>query len=418
MTPRTVFAAPRLPLPLDSGWNQRMFHVLSALAGLGPVDLVCYADPDAHGDDTDVERLRGLCESVEILPAPAPRWPAGIRTYRDVLERLVLPRRPHALAEFPGERLAARVAALAAGADLIWAERVFLAEWLTAGREKTIVDLDDLESVKESRWLALQSRRGPFQLAARIDNAKLRRLERAAPRRFARAVVCSEGDRRFFPARDRARVLVVPNGVSARLLGVPPVEPEPDSIVLVGQMRYAPNADAALWFAREILPRIAAEVPGARLYLVGNDPRGALGALRDSKRVVVTGRVEDVAPYVSGAMVSVVPLRVGGGTRIKILESLALGTPVVSTRVGAEGLDVVPGRDLQVADTPEAFAAAVIDLLRDAGRRRALSAAGRRLASERYTWEAVADGLRADVQAWLGQRRDAVVAGRAPAGGR
>ncbi len=403
MSPRIVFVAPRLPYPLHTGLNQRMFHLLAALADLGPVDLVCYPDPKFPVEERELKPLHDLCNEVHILPYRPSPWEGRCRSRWDVLEQFVLSPRPYLVGEFPGRPLAARVAELAPRADFIWAERIFVSEWLTTGREKTIVDLDDLESVKESRRLALEPLR-PWLLALRFDNRKLGWLERRAPLRYARVVVCSERDRRFFPSRHRQRALVVPNGVAARLLSVPPVPRDPATLVMVGTMRYSPNTDAALWFAREIFPLVSAATPGARLDLIGDDPGGALRAVHDGQRIVATGRVEDAAPYVSRATVSLAPLRVGGGTRIKILEALALGTPVVATSVGAEGLDVVPGRHLLIADTPEAFASAVVNLLRDAGARQSLSEAGRRLVAERYTWEAIGERLREDVRAWIEQR--------------
>jgi glycosyltransferase involved in cell wall biosynthesis len=266
-----------------------------------------------------------------------------------------------------------------------------------------IVDMDDLESVKYGRYLATQPFR-PGHAVFQFDNLKLRMMERTAPRRYGRVVVCSEADRRFFSGRARRKTLVVPNGVSSDLLARPRAEDMEATLAYVGTMSYEPNVDACVWFVREIFPDVVARVPHVRLYLVGNDQRQRLAALHDGARVIVTGRVRDVTPYVAQATLSVVPLRVGGGTRIKILESLALGTPVVSTTVGAEGLDVVPGRHIRLADTPRDFAEAVVSLMRDPEARRAMSAAGRSLVAERYTWETIGASLKAELEGWLQER--------------
>ncbi len=403
MTPRILFVAPWLPYPLDSGVKQRMFHLLKALSSLGPVNLVCYREPRSQPDHQEIGPLRDLCDTVDILPWAPSRWEAPIGSWADVLRRFVVSPTPYLITDFPGVPLARRVAALTGRADLIWVERIFVSEWLTAGRDRTIVDLDDLESVKESRRLALQPAR-PYQLAQRLDALKLRRLERRAPARYARVVVCSEGDRGFFPGRHRHKALVVPNGIPARLLSVPGQPRDPATLVMVGTMGYAPNVDAATWFLREILPRVVRTVPDVRLYLVGDDPRGALRDVHDGQRIVVTGRVDDVTPYVSRAAVSLAPLRVGGGTRIKILEALALGTPVVSTTLGAEGLEAVAGRHLCIADTPAAFASDVSRLLRDPSAREPLARAGRALVAERYTWDAIGARLEADIRGFLRER--------------
>jgi glycosyltransferase involved in cell wall biosynthesis len=403
MNPRILFVASRLPYPLDGGTKQRMFHLVTALASVGEVDLVCYEHPDDGPVDPRRGPLGDLCRDVHVLPCPAERWPDPARSYRDVLERYVRAPKPYLVSAFPGGALAERVATLSEKADLVWVERIFVAAWLTRDLDKTIVDLDDIESEKERRRLALERFR-PWHLPLRWDNARLRRLERSAPRRYASVAVCSETDRAFFAPSLRDRVLVVPNGVPARLLSRPRSLQATPTIVFVGQMRYGPNLEAALWLARDIFPRIAAAVPGVRLCIVGAHKSPALTAVHDGTRVVVTGRVDDVEPFVSGAAVSVAPIRVAGGTRIKILESLALGTPVVSTTIGAEGLGLVAGRHLRIADTAEGLASEVVALLGDAQAREALSRAGRAVVAERYTWEAVGRRLASTLDAHLSVR--------------
>lgn len=402
MRPRILFAAPRLPYPLDTGANQRRFHILKALAGLGDVQLVAYSRNGAHEAATDLEPLRQLCSAVHLLPEPGVGGEQPRNSW-DFLHRALFSPRPLHITAFPGGPLAARVADLASHADLLWVAQLEASEWIRAARDRMIVDINDLESVKEEQRLAVRPARfRPWDLLARFDNGRLGRLERTAPARYGSVAVCSEEDRRFFPPRLAHRVLVVPNGVSAHLLARPrneAADPAP-SIVFVGTVQYAPNRDAAGWFTREIFPIVAAAVPAVRLYLVGDDPRGRLRSLHDGRRVIVTGRVADVAPYVSRAALSVVPIRWGGGTRIKILESLALGTPVVSTTVGAHGLDLVPGQHIELADTPGVFAEAVVTLLKDSGARARMSAAGRALVATRYTWEQIGRRLVDDLEGW------------------
>lgn len=405
--PRILFVAPKIPYPPDNGWNQRMFHTLKNLSAMGPVSLACYAHRGDRQSELDFGPVKDLCASVQILEEPESRWPLPVRSARDLLDRFVLPRRPYVIEDFPGAPLADLVARLAPGVDLIWAVRLYLAEWLPVDRHKMVVDLDDLEHVKQRRYLA----RRPFglwQLALRLDNQKMRRLERSAPARYGKVVLASEADRRVFAPRLAPRPLVMANGVPSGLLSRRASEPRPDSIVFVGHMNYEPNADAALWFAREIFPRVLAAVPGACLYLVGRDDRGKLRALHDGRTVVVTGYTDDVVPYVAGAALSIAPIRIAGGTRIKILESLALGTPVVATSIGAEGLDLVPDRHISIADAPARFAEAVIGLLRDPARRKAVAAAGRALVAERYTWDAIGARLRNTLDNWLARPAESI----------
>jgi polysaccharide biosynthesis protein PslH len=403
--PRILFVAPTIPYPLDGGWNQRMFYTMKNLSAMGPVSFASYAPRGARQSEPDFGPVKDLCASVHILDEPESRWPLPARSTRDLLDRFVFTRRPYGIEEFPGGPLADLVAQLAPGVDLIWVVRLYLAEWLPRDRDKMVVDLDDLEHVKQRRYLAGR-RSGLWQLAVRLDNQRTRRLERSAPARYGKVVLASDSDRRVFPRRLAKRVFTVPNGVARELLSSGPTESRPQSIVFVGNMNYQPNVDAAFWFAREIFPHILEAAPGATLSLVGRDDRGHLRALHDGRAINVTGRVPDVAPFVSGATVSVAPIRVAGGTRIKILESLALGTPVVATTIGAEGLGLVPDQHLKIGDTPRAFAESVIALLKDPERRRAMAAAGRVVVAERYTWEVIGQRLREDVAGWLIQRAD------------
>jgi glycosyltransferase involved in cell wall biosynthesis len=154
-------------------------------------------------------------------------------------------------------------------------------------------------------------------------------------------------------------------------------------------MDFRPNVDAVQWFAQEILPLIRREAPGTRLWVVGKDPHPRLEALKEGHGVVITGWVEDVRPYIAGASVYVVPLRMGGGTRLKVLEAMAMGKAMVSTTVGAEGFDVVSGRELVLADTPAGFAAAVVDLLGDRARREEMGKIACKFAASGYDWPIV-----------------------------
>jgi glycosyltransferase involved in cell wall biosynthesis len=191
------------------------------------------------------------------------------------------------------------------------------------------------------------------------------------------------------------RATVVVPGVDCETL-TPSERPSSSSnLVFVGSMSYRPNVDAAEFFVRQVLPRIAREVPDVTLSIVGAAPAPSVKRLAQDPRVRVTGLVDDVRPYYAAAAASVVPLRIAGGVRMKILEALALGSPVVSTAIGAEGLELEDGRDLLIADTPEQFADAAIRLLRDPQLRDRLARHGRATAVRRFSWDSVARALEA-----------------------
>lgn len=375
-----------------------MFHSVRALSAVGDVDLVC--GREAPFIDVDLGPLAGFCRSVRIVDLPSIADPPGPRSRAAAVQRYVLARHPTHVAEFPARALAHTVEPLAREADLVWTVRLGLAEWLTQHRARTFVDLDDFESVKQAQSLPPRGLR-PWHWLLWLDNRRLRRLERTAPGRYGRCVVCSDVQRGSFPARLRERVLVMPNGFPSGLLAYPTRPPGGATIVFVGTMEYAPNVEAAGWLAREIFPWIARRVPEARLLLVGHDPRHRMRPLADGQRIVATGSVADVAPLVAGAAVSVAPIRAGSGTRIKILEALALGVPVVSTTLGAEGLDLVAGREIVLADAPEAFAEAVVRLLSDRAARDAMGHAGRAAVARAYDWDHIEARLGDQVRGWL-----------------
>jgi glycosyltransferase involved in cell wall biosynthesis len=163
--------------------------------------------------------------------------------------------------------------------------------------------------------------------------------------------------------------------------------------VFTGSMGYRPNVDAALWFVDQVLDKITAHVPDARFFVVGSQPHSRLNSLRDRANVQITGWVPDVNPFLHAAAVYVVPMRMGSGTRLKLLQAMAAGRAVVSTTTGAQGLSVRDGVELRLADSPDDFAQAVIGLLENAEQRQALGAAGMRYVRDNYDWSVIAPHL-------------------------
>ncbi len=230
-----------------------------------------------------------------------------------------------------------------------------------------------------------------------IQWRKLRRFERQVCQQADRVVCVSEADAAAVQQLDPAlRPVVVPNGVDTefyRREAVTPLDLPPHSLVFTGTMDFRPNVDAMLWFASEVLPLVKRAVPDVHLYIVGQRPHARLDALRADPAITITGAVEDTRPYTSAADVYVVPLRMGGGTRLKLLEALALQTPIVSTTLGAEGFEVTHDRELWLADDAAAFAKAIEDLLANRDRAHALGLAGRVFAVEHYDWRRIVPKL-------------------------
>lgn len=234
------------------------------------------------------------------------------------------------------------------------------------------------------RWYA----RRTAQLLERAENLLLRSCDAH--------VVVSERERRQLLERvPEARIHVVGNGVDTAYFGASAgaSHEERTDIVFVGSMNYHANIDAAVWLAREVWPAVRKQDAALRLCLVGCDPAPEVRALGALEGVVVTGTVEDLLPYYRRARVAVAPLRSGSGTRLKILEAMAAGVPVVSTTLGAEGLEVLAGRDLIVADSAAQMTQALLGLARDAEARQRLASAGRALVESQYDWSALAQAL-------------------------
>jgi glycosyltransferase involved in cell wall biosynthesis len=218
----------------------------------------------------------------------------------------------------------------------------------------------------------------------RLRAWRLRLFERRLARRAAALVAVSEDEARLMRAlAPGARVVVAPNGVDVDALAP---SPPGDAVLFVGLLSYAPNRDAMEWFAREVLPRLGAA--GPPVLVAGREPGSALGTLaRAHPRMQLLGFVPDLAPLYARAGVFINPMRGGGGTRLKMLGAMAAGKAVVSTTLGAEGLALADGRDVVLADTPEAFAAAVRGLLADRPRAARLGRAARALVEARFRWE-------------------------------
>ena len=202
-------------------------------------------------------------------------------------------------------------------------------------------------------------------------------------------------------------IAVVPNGIDPDRFASLARAPEPGTILFTGLMSYYPNRHAAERFITRILPRVLERVPGARIQIVGANPPVSLRALA-SERVTITGFVRDVRPYFARAAVFAIPLAIGGGTRVKALEAMAAGVPIVSTTIGCEGLDVEDGQTVLIADDDEPFASAVARVLTDAGVARALSVSAR-VAVARYDWLEVGPLL--DRAAHAAARRRMPIAG-------
>lgn len=273
--------------------------------------------------------------------------------------------------------------------DIINVEHTNIAHWLASTKTsaKKILVAHNVKTVMWERYLkhCPESMRNKLYL----DHRKLMGYETKNLNSYDRIITMSETDKGYIHelCGKELSVNVVPNGVDIEYFAPSGMPVDQSRIVFTGSMNHPPNDEGIRYFCREIFPRIRAEEPQATLLIVGNSPSKEVQALADGNRIKVTGFVPDTRPYVASAAVIVAPLLTGSGTRLKILEAMAMGKAIVSTSLGAEGIDCTHGENILLADTPEEFSARVLGLMANQNNARNLGLKARKAACEKYSWK-------------------------------
>ncbi len=386
--PDLIFISHRIPWPLNKGEKIRGWNVIQHMRSIGfRVHLGCVVDePD---DMAHVERLRSVCESIGAFPIDKRR-----QKIRALLH--ARPGRPlmpdfymaPALQRWVDETMA-RIPI-----DVVYIYSVAMAPYAAnATRGRRILDAQDIDSEK---WAEYATKAAfPMRLVWAREARTLLAYERAAASASALTFFVSEPEAERFrelAPESADRVVAVENGVDLARFAPYGDYPWPfgasgPCLVFTGNMDYWPNADAVLWFAREVVPMLLARVPGLRFWIVGANPAAEVRALADLPGVHVTGRVEDVRPYVAHAAAIVCPLRIARGIQNKVLEGMAMGKPVIASPPAYEGVRAQAGTELLVADGATAFVEAVCAVLD--GRHPGLGAAARQSMERGYAWLSV-----------------------------
>ena len=371
-------------LPVDTGGKIRSYNILRHLAHHHEVTLLSYyggqRDP---GYEAAIDRELPGAQTIYTAALDGNVVAQSMAYLGRVLQSA-----PFAVSKFTHPDVQRAVALHVRRGDVDVAVCDFLSASLNFPDNLTLPTVLFQHNVESALWqrMAATESNPVKRLAYKIEARKMSRYERKALSKFHHVIAVSEHDRRQMLAMDSAcAVTVVPTGVDTKKYAVaPPASANPPRIVFTGSMDWEPNIDAVHYFCQEIFPRVRSEFPSAIFQIVGRNPHPRVKQLAGAS-VEVTGTVPSVGDYLKAASVVVVPLRIGGGTRLKIFEAMAMGKVVVSTSIGAEGLDVENGRDLILADDANSFAQAINLLLRDSNLRRRYEEAAAKLAAQ-YDW--------------------------------
>lgn len=386
---RILWVKTELLHPIDKGGRIRSYYMLRALARRHHVTYLCLDDGGAAPDA--LACAREYAHEVEIVPFhPPAKMSAAF--FLSLLGNLCS-RLPYAIARYRSAELCRRVRQLAAATDLIVCD--FLAPALNIPDDlpaPAVLFQHNVEAKIWERYVSVPQhplRRAYFRLQWR----RMRRYEARECRRFTHVVAVSAIDAELI-RREYGATSVgwVPTGVDLEYFSPRPPSSNAPELVFVGSMDWMPNDDAVRWFAAEVFPHVQQRIEAVRLVVVGRSPSAGLRHLASRNRAIeVTGTVADVRPYLARAALGIVPLRVGGGTRLKIYETMAMGVPVVATTIGAEGLPLRSGEHLLIADSAAEQLSAVCALLTDRARATELAANALRHVREHCSWDAVAE---------------------------
>jgi glycosyltransferase involved in cell wall biosynthesis len=378
---RILFLSRWFPVPRDNGSKLRVYNLLRGLSQRHDVTLLSFIDPSK--EDPAISEVQPLCSGVHVIPWQ--EFSSGSRRARlgffSSSPRFLIDTYSPQMASLIRDSISRNQY------DLVIASQLSMASYCSS--------IQGLPALFEEIEL------GVFHgSAGRVDGLmkrmrlhltwlKLRGYLTSVLAAFRVCTVVSEHEQRLFMATfpgHRTKVNVIPNCVSFNDYQGQEVDQLANQLIFCGSFRYSANYEAMQWFVAQVLPRILSVLPDTRLVVTGDHAGLRLPSVPN---VILTGYVENIRPLVASSRVSVAPLLTAGGTRLKILEAMAIGTPVVSTSKGAEGLDAVPSKHLLIADSPQAFAEQVIKVLKDNALHGRLSAHARRFVRAKYDWDIV-----------------------------
>jgi glycosyltransferase involved in cell wall biosynthesis len=387
---RILFLSQVLPYPLDAGPKMRSYFVLRHLAKKHKVTLLTFVRDTDRPED--IAHLADLCQAVYTIPMRR----APLRDLKFLIQSL-LSQQPFLIIRDQVPDMAAKVGEIvrsqqfdAIHADQLWMAQYALAAQAASPQSKLILDQHNAVHLIPQRLADAGA--NPLKRAILAREARLlATYETGICRRFDHIVWVTQEDLRAVAAlspsvsNGHAPSTVIP--ICTNPTDIQPIVryPNRQRITFLGGLHWPPNAQGILWFARHVFPQVRAELPRAVLTVIGKNPPAGL----EGEGIEVTGYVNDLKPYLAETAAFIVPLHAGGGMRVKILDAWSWRLPVISTTIGAEGIEIQPGKDILIADTDQTFAQAVIRILRDPTFATQLAQTGRQTVLEKYNWQTI-----------------------------
>jgi sugar transferase (PEP-CTERM/EpsH1 system associated) len=396
-----LFLTPRLPLPADTGAKIRTFNLLKNIAVENKVTLLSFYFAE---NNQAVEQIKNLGIELHLVKARERIKPTKIFS-----------RRPLSIAKYRSEEFKQKLRELLSNTkfDLVHFDHIHMGQYVADVKGlPTVLDEHNVEFLILKRCADIEKSL-VIKMLFKSQAKKMARFEGKLAIQFSRCLTVSENDKKNLLelAKYNAYVEVIPNGVDTEYFNTRDEgrETKDDShgtpyavrdtkldtaLVFTGSMDWLPNSDAVLYFCKDILPLIWQKNAEVKFYVVGKNPaKEILRLARADSRIVVTGQVPDVRPYLAQAKVFVCPIRIGGGTRLKILEAMSMEKTVVSTTVGAEGISYTAEKNIVIKDTPKAFSQAVLDLLESESQRKQLGQEARIFVQSNYDWSIITNKL-------------------------
>jgi sugar transferase (PEP-CTERM/EpsH1 system associated) len=386
-----------VPYPPKGGNLQRSYNLLRALAEKNHVFFLAFNQkfllPTPEMVRTSVEKLKGHCDYVRVFDIPCEKRRLA---WFWLLFLNLFSAHPYSVKKFLSPRMMEAVKGVVHNhkIDLVHFDTIALVQYSAYIEDsKKVLNHHNVESMLLFR-MAQAEKNLLKKLYLCFQGKKLKRYEAETIKWFDLNLVVSQPDKEEIQSYSwDANVEIIPNGVDPEYFHISETPIRKSNLVFTGGMNWFPNRDAIIFFLEEIWPLVKKVIPDLSLTLIGHQPPEEAISLSKKEKIEVLGFIDDVRPYVAQATAYIVPIRVGGGTRLKILDAWACGKAVVSTSIGCEGLEVTPGRNILIGDTPGQFAEQVIKVCADGNLRRSLGKEGRKLVEEKYSWKMIGEDL-------------------------